>query len=71
MSATYSGSNKNCATCANWGGPRTLQHNKFSCVESINDKGKCYANAQVPSSQGADACYGGNCSKYQKWAALK
>lgn len=71
MSKTYSGSNKCCATCANWGGPRTLQHNTYSYVESINDTGKCYANAPVARTQGPYACEGSSCPKYQKWAALR
>lgn len=71
MSKLYNSSNKCCATCANWAGPRTLQNNTYSYVESINDKGKCYANAPIGGSSGPYACDGCNCSKYQKWPAMK
>lgn len=71
MSKLYNASNKYCATCAHWGGPRTLQNNTYSYVESLTDHGKCYANANIGGSNGPYACDGGNCPKYQKWSALR
>ena len=71
MSQTYTGNVKCCATCANWGGNRSLQNNTFSCVESINLTGKCHANAPIARTEGPYACEGSSCARYQKWSALK
>ena len=70
MSKTFTGSTKCCATCANWGGPRT---EKFGSAETAGPgvKGKCYAGVFSAVTQGHNDCSGYNCAKYQKWAALK
>ena len=70
MSATFTGSTKCCATCANWAGPRTEKYSTYSETESPSVRGKCYAGLgdALP---GPTASYGSSCSKYQKWPALK
>ena len=53
MSKTFTGSTKCCATCANWGGPRT---EKFGSAETAGPgvKGKCYAGVFSAVTQGHD-----------------
>lgn len=70
MSKTYTGSTKCCATCANWGGPRTEKFGS-SEVASVGDRGKCYAGVPCSVTQGPCSSEGGSCAKYQKWPALK
>ena len=71
MSKTYTSSTKCCGTCANWAGPRTVQNNSYSIVESPSTRGKCYANVFCGVTQGPCSCDGSYCSKYQKWGALR
>ena len=71
MSKSYTGGTKCCATCAHWAGPRTVKHNSYSETAGPGVKGKCCAGVPSASTQGHDDCSGFNCSKYQKWSALK
>ena len=71
MSKTWTNDTKCCATCANWAGPRQLQYNTYSITESPSVRGKCYAGVFCGVTQGPCAMNGFNCSKYQKWGALK
>lgn len=70
MSNLYPSSNKCCATCANWGGPRMLRGTTAAEVESIQVKGPCYVRAggMMPCPASHE---GFNCREYQKWAALR
>ena len=70
MGKTYVSSTKCCGTCANWAGPRTLKGSSVE-VSSVGDRGKCYANVFCSVTQGQSSSEGFNCSKYQKWGALK
>ena len=71
MSKTYVSSTKCCATCANWAGPRSAIHDTYVEVASVGDRGKCYANVFCGVTQGPSSSEGFNCTKYQKWSALK
>ena len=71
MSWSASKSWKCCASCANWGGPRTAKYNKDAEVESPSVRGKCYANVFCGVTQGPSASEGRSCSKYQTWAAIQ
>lgn len=72
MSKTYVSSNKCCATCANWAGPRAVKSGNTSVeVDSVGDRGKCYANVFCGVTQGQSSSEGTYCPKYQKWSALR
>lgn len=68
----YNKSQRCCATCANWAGPRQAigTNIKQSEVSSSNVHGKCYDNPRVGGYvDGPPASY--CCSHYQPWAAIK
>ena len=67
---TASKDTKCCATCANWGGNRTVNYAKAAQTNSQNDQGKCYAGVFTSNSAGHFACAGTYCPKFQKWSAL-
>ena len=71
MSKTWTNTNKCCATCANWAGMRKLVMNSYVEADSPNVRGKCYAGVSNCVTDGPCACEGFNCSKYQKWGALR
>ena len=67
----YPGSNEKCATCAHWGGERTVKNNGHSVeVNSAGDYGKCYAGTYSPVTRVFPACRQ-KCRNYEKWSALK
>ncbi len=67
---TYPCGTKNCATCAHWGGCRTLKHSgSYVEVKSAGDRGNCYAGTFSGVTGGTTAMY--CCAKYQKWSALR
>ena len=69
MAWSASNNSIHCATCANWGGARTVKFNGSSVeVKHCDDKGKCYLN-RGPFSSGPSASY--SCNQFKKWSALK
>ena len=71
MSKIYVSSNKCCGTCGNWAGKRVAKSGNASVeVDSVCDRGKCYANVFCGVTQGQSSSEGVNCTKYQKWSAL-
>ena len=66
----YSSGTKNCATCAHWGGCRSLKNNGALLeIKSGSDRGTCYAGTFSGVTSGTVAI--SSCAKYQKWSALK
>ncbi len=61
---------KCCATCANWGGGRSVTYAHTVETDDPGEYGKCYAGVFSGCSSGQRACDGRNCAKYQKWSAL-
>ena len=71
MSKSWTSTTKCCATCANWGGPREVEHSgHYVNTESSSTRGKCYFG-KGDALPGPGAMGGNSCDKYQKWAALK
>lgn len=68
---TYTGGNRACGTCANWGGERELKNNGgYVEVKDMNKRGPCYCrNHHSAVTGGEPSCY--VCSNYQKWGALR
>ena len=72
MSKTFTNTTKCCATCANWAGCRQAVYNNSSVeTDSPSVRGKCYVGAICTVIPGPTASDGYNCSKYQKWGALR
>lgn len=67
----YSGGNRACGTCANWGGERELKNNgAYVEVKDMNKRGPCYCrNHHCSVTSGEPSCY--VCNNYQKWGALR
>ena len=72
MAWTQTESSKCCLTCANWGGDRSVRPSSSTAeTDSPSERGECYEGVYCNVSDGQRACDGRNCSKYEKWSALK
>lgn len=70
MSKTFTNSTQACATCANWGGPRTEKFGNSVETSDPSVRGKCY-KGHGDALPGPCACAGYGCRDYTKWGALK
>lgn len=63
---TFGKGHKLCATCAKWGGDRTLHPGRNHVIASSGMKGQCMGGGHNRAQVGATA----RCNEYEKWSAL-
>lgn len=71
--SSINSSNKCCATCANWSGPRQVNSTRTQViVPDPKPSAKCYLNSNVGGfAYGPKADWCSSSCGYTKWSALK